>query len=73
MVTPVTLLRDFFSGIDVSYPIRAGGHAVAAADAPVRIDVYYPVRALDACIDRTDGDTDWFIAVIADHRQKEFL
>ncbi|GAH42488.1 unnamed protein product [marine sediment metagenome] len=68
MMTPVTLLRDFCLGIDVSHPIRAGGHAVPAADTPVGIDVDYPVGALDASIDWTDGDTDWPGAVVTDYR-----
>jgi hypothetical protein len=73
MMTPVTLLRYFFPRIDISYSIGAGGHAVPAADAPVRIDVNDSVRTLDASIDWTDGNTDWLGAVITDYRQKEFL
>jgi hypothetical protein len=71
-MAPVTFFRDFSSWIDISDSIRAGCHAVSAADAPVRIDVDNPIRAFDAGIDGTDCHTDWFFAVIAEDGQEEF-
>ena len=73
MVAPVTFLCNFLPWVDVPHSVRTGRHAVSAADAPVWVDINYPIRTFDAGIDRTDCHTNGVFTVIAKNGQEEFL
>ncbi len=72
-MTPVAFLSDFTSGIDVSYAVGAGCHAVAATNTAMGINVHDAVRALDASVDRADRDTDGIFTVITDDGKGKFF
>jgi hypothetical protein len=73
MKTPKTFFDDLCQRIDIAHAVRTRSHAIPASDAPVRIDINDPVRALDRGFDRTHGHADWFCAVIADNGKGIFF
>ena len=68
--TPITFLSNMMQRIDVSHPIRAGGHTVSATDTPMRVDVHDAVIALIGCLHRTHGYTNRVFTIVAQNRQK---
>ena len=54
-----------FGEIEAPRPIRAGGLAVAAANAPIVINDCNPVRFLPGGMDGADFDAGWILALLA--------
>jgi hypothetical protein len=59
--------------VEVARPVGAGGHAAAAADAPVVVDDRDAVRLLPGRLHRTDLDAGWVAALLAGHGHVEGL
>jgi hypothetical protein len=70
MKTPVALLHDVHPRVDVTGIVRANGHAVPTADAPVGIDQHNPIFSLVRSFDRANRDADRVFTVVAEKRQK---
>jgi hypothetical protein len=64
----LTFLNDSFQRVDGAHVIRAGGHAVFAPDAAMRVNHHDAILALPGSLDWAVGQADGIIAIITQRR-----
>jgi hypothetical protein len=68
MKTELTFLRYVFYRIDIPHPVRAGCHAIPAANAAVRVNMDDTILPLIGSDDRADCRTDGAFTIVAEER-----